>query len=104
MKWCVILMCALSSLFYACSDSDKSTSQNDVIGDELPDDPDLDSLSQNDTLSVKDSLDNGDSLAKEEKVPTGMLSMKSKGDRCSGIHEGQVQLRFLDFEKRSDLR
>ena len=63
MKWRVILMCAVASLFYACSGSDKSASQDDVIAEEFP----------NDTLSVKDSL------AKEEVAPTGMLSMKAKG-------------------------
>jgi uncharacterized protein (TIGR02171 family) len=79
MKWCVILMCALSGLFCACSSSDKSTSQNDAIDDELPDEPNLDSLTLGDTLSVKDSLDIEDTLAKEEVVPAGMLLMKAKG-------------------------
>jgi uncharacterized protein (TIGR02171 family) len=59
----------VSALFWGCSNSDKSTSQDDLIVDEIPDD----------TLSVKDSLDVEDTLVKEEVAPASMFLMKATG-------------------------
>ena len=92
MKWCVILMCMVSALFWGCSNSDKSTSQDDSIVDVIPDD----------TLSVKDPVDIEDTLAKEEETPAGMFLMKAAGATVS-LESMKVKFSYDFWISRSEV-